>query len=148
MRVRIEIDNQLKEAEVLIKAPAWTDEVREIYHQLEQSPSPSLTFYKGTGQYFLSLDEVLFFETEGPRVYAHTKGEAYEVHFKLYELEELLPARFSRISKSTIANLGQIYSIEKSFSGTSTLAFYETYKEVHVSRHYYHSVKDKIKELR
>ncbi len=148
MRVRIEIDTQLDEVEVVIKAPAWTDEIKTIHRQLETLQEPSLTFYKGTGEYFLTLDKILFFETEGAKVYAHTKDEAYEVHFKLYALEELLPTKFSRISKSTIANLYQVYAIEKSFSGTSTLAFYETHKEVHVSRHYYHTVKEKLKELR
>ena len=148
MRVRIEIDSQLDAAEVVITAPAWTDEIKTIYRQLETVQRPSMTFYKGTGEYFLSLDEIVFFETEGAKIYGHTKEEAYEVRFKLYELEAFLPSKFSRISKLTIANLCQVYAIEKSFSGTSTLAFYDTHKEVHVSRHYYHTIKEKLKELR
>ena len=35
--------------------------------------------------------------------------EAYEVRLKLYELESILPRYFSRVSKSTIANIRQIY---------------------------------------
>ena len=36
-------------------------------------------FYKGTGEYYLDLSEILFFETEGSKIYAHTQKEAYEV---------------------------------------------------------------------
>ena len=64
-----------------------------------------------------------FFETDGEKIYGHTKDEAYEVKQKLYELEGLLPIAFCRISKSTIVNAKQIYSLEKSFSGTSTVNF-------------------------
>ena len=31
-----------------------------------------------------------FFETDGEKIFGHTKDEAYEVKQKLYELEELL----------------------------------------------------------
>ena len=59
---------------------------------------------------------------------------SYEVRLKLYELESILPRYFSRVSKSTIANIRQVYSVDKSFSGTGTISFYQTHKEVHVSR--------------
>ncbi len=63
---------------------------------------------------------------------------------KLYELEDCLPAYFCRVSKSTIANARAVYSLDKSFSGTSRISFHKTHKEVHVSRHYYHLLKRKI----
>ena len=53
-------------------------------------------FYKGTGEYYLDLSEILFFETEGSKIYAHTQKEAYEVRLKLYELESILPRYFSQ----------------------------------------------------
>ena len=70
------------------------------------------------------------------------------VKLKLYELEEILPRYFCRISKSTIANIKAIYALDKSFSGTSTVQFYNTHKQVHVSRHYYQLVKEKLSEVR
>lgn len=67
---------------------------------------------------------------------------------KLYELGEHLPIYFCRVSKSTIANARAVYSLDKSFSGTSRISFYQTHKEVHVSRHYYHLLKEKLREVR
>ena len=42
----------------------------------------------------------------------------------------------------------QIYSLEKSFSGTSTVNFYQTHKQVHVSRRYYQVLKERLNEMR
>ncbi|VSY14615.1 transcriptional regulator [Streptococcus pneumoniae] len=136
MKLRIEIDGNLEETEIVIKTPTLTDEIADLQRLLQESKAPRLTFYKGTGEYYLDLSEILFFETEGSKIYAHNQKEAYEVRLKLYELESILPRYFNRVSKSTIANIRQIYSVDKSFSGTGTISFYQTHKEVHVSRHY------------
>ena len=148
MKLRIEIDSELTETEIVIKAAALTDEIADLQRLLQETKAPRLIFYKGTGEYYLDLAEILFFETDGEKIYGHTREEAYEVRQKLYELEEILPIAFCRISKSTIVNTKQIYSIEKSFSGTSTVNFYQTHKQVHVSRHYYQLLKERLKEMR
>ena len=148
MKLRIEIDSELTETEIVIKAAALTDEIADLQRLLQETKAPRLIFYKGTGEYYLDLSEILFFETDGEKIYGHTREDAYEVRQKLYELEEILPITFCRISKSTIVNAKQIYSIEKSFSGTSTVNFYQTHKQVHVSRHYYQLLKERLKEMR
>ncbi len=108
MKLRIEIDGNLEETEIVIKTPTLTDEIADLQRLLQESKAPRLTFYKGTGEYYLDLSEILFFETEGSKIYAHNQKEAYEVRLKLYELESILPRYFNRVSKSTIANIRQI----------------------------------------
>mgnify|MGYP001790073754 FL=1 len=148
MKVRIELDPQMDEPEMIIRAPRLTEDVARLQQLiLEQNMTP-LTFYKDRSEYFVDVSEILFFETDGEKIYGHTREEAYEVRQKLYKLEEILPIAFCRISKSTIVNTKQIYSIEKSFSGTSTVNFYQTHKQVHVSRHYYQLLKERLKEMR
>ena len=44
---------------------------------------------------------------------AHTWDDLYQVKYKLYELEEILPGHFMRVSKSTILNLQKIYALHK-----------------------------------
>ena len=87
MKLRIEIDSELTETEIVIKAAALTDEIADLQRLLQETKAPRLIFYKGTGEYYLDLAEILFFETEGSKIYAHTQKEAYEVRLKLYELE-------------------------------------------------------------
>ena len=137
MKVRIELDPSMDESEILIRAPRLTQELAQLQESILKQKLVPLTFYKD-----------LFFETDGEKIYGHTKDEAYEVKQKLYELEDLLPIAFCRISKSTIVNVKQIYSLEKSFSGTSTVNFYQTHKQVHVSRRYYQVLKERLNEMR
>ena len=148
MKVRIELDPQMDEPEMIIRAPRLTEDVARLQQLILEQKMTPLTFYKDRSEYFVDVSEILFFETDGEKIYGHTKEEAYEVRQKLYELEEILPIAFCRISKSTIVNNKQIYSIEKSFSGTSTVNFYQTHKQVHVSRHYYQLLKERLKEMR
>ena len=148
MKVRIELDPQMDEPEMIIRAPRLTEDVARLQQLILEQKMTPLTFYKDRSEYFVDVSEILFFETDGQKIYGHTKEEAYEVRQKLYELEEILPIAFCRISKSTIVNTKQIYAIEKSFSGTSTVNFYQTHKQVHVSRHYYQLLKERLKEMR
>lgn len=78
MKLRIEIDGNLEETEIVIKTPTLTDEIADLQRLLQESKSPRLIFYKGTGEYYLDLSEILFFETEGSKIYAHTQKNAYE----------------------------------------------------------------------
>ena len=148
MKVCIELDPQMDEPEMIIRAPRLTEDVARLQQLILEQKMTPLTFYKDRSEYFVDVSEVLFFETDGEKIYGHTREEAYEVRQKLYELEEILPVAFCRVSKSTIVNTKQIYSIEKSFSGTSTVNFYQTHKQVHVSRHYYQLLKERLKEMR
>lgn len=148
MKVRIELDPQMDEPEMIIRAPRLTEDVARLQQLILEQKMTPLTFYKDRSEYFVDVSEILFFETDGEKIYGHTREEAYEVRQKLYELEEILPIAFCRISKSTIVNTKQIYSIEKTFSGTSTVNFYQTHKQVHVSRHYYQLLKERLKEMR
>lgn len=148
MRIRIELDESLDEPEVLIRSPHLNDEVMRVQRLLRQTERHALVFYKGTREYFVTVASILFFETDGSKIFAHSRDNAYEVKLKLYELEEYLPAYFCRISKSTIANSKEIYALDKSFSGTSTIQFRDSHKQVHVSRHYYQLLKEKLRETR
>ena len=133
MKVRIELDPSMDEPEILIRAPRLTQELAQLQESILRQKLVPLAFYKDRSEYFLDLANILFFETDGEKIFGHTKDEAYEVKQKLYELEGLLPIAFCRISKSTIVNAKQIYSLEKSFSGTSTVNFYQDRKSTRLN---------------
>ena len=92
--------------------------------------------------------QLLFFETEGKLVQAHTADRLYLTDRKLYELEESLPGSFMRISKSTIVNLDHIYSITRNLTASSIVEFYGTAKKVYVSRNYYKALTERLGEKR
>lgn len=145
MKVRIEIDDQLTEKEIVIKAPSYDPEVQNLYRiiQNQTEQTQSLVFYKDNSEFFLDFDSVLFFETDDRQVHAHTTDDDYQIHFRLYELENKLPDQFIRISKSAIINLNNIFSLTRSVSGT-LVKFQNSHKQVYVSRRYYKQLKDRL----
>ena len=90
----------------------------------------------------------MFFESDGSIINAHTKNEIYQTKYKLYELEDLLPGIFMRISKSAIVNTEHIYSINRSLTSSSVISFADTHKQVYVSRYYYKALINKLSEKR
>lgn len=63
MKIKIEIDESLQEDEVLIRCRGLTDEVTQIQKSVSDvvNAGQKYVFYKGTTEYYLQLDDVLFF---------------------------------------------------------------------------------------
>ena len=150
MKIRIELDSEIKENEVIIKCSELSDEVTRIQKVISEliAEKREMIFYKENTEYYICIDDVLFFETEESLIYAHTLSEVYQVKYKLYELEEILPKNFVRVSKSTILNINHIYSITRNITSSSLVEFKNTHKKVYVSRAYYKVLKLRLLEKR
>ena len=148
MRVRIELVGENEPEETVVYCRKITSEVEELSRRLNQAHKavPLPTFCKGEEQYYFTLSEILFFETEGEKVYAHTEKDSYETKQRLYELEAILPNYFVRISRSTIANTLHILSIQHGLTRVGHVSFRGSYKEVYVSRMYSSILKEKMEE--
>ncbi len=149
LKVKLEIDPENQDSEVIIKASKITPEIERIYRRLQDDSThpDQITGMRDNKAYYLDLNEILFFETADKQVMAHTKNHSYVVKYKLYELENLLGGQFMRVSKSTILNLDQIYALTKSISNCQ-IQFHHSYKTVYVSRRYYRELKEKLNERR
>ena len=150
MKVRMEMDENLPEEEIVIHCRELSDEIVMLQRQIAEAIHGKMKLHvaKGETAYFLDLDEVLFLETNDTKVAVHTKEQIYETKQRLYELEELLPGSFLRVSKSTILNTDRIRSIRKNITGASEVEFNGTGKKTFVSRSYYRLLTDKMEEKR
>ena len=86
MKIRIEVVNDLTEDEVTIRCGRVDDTIQKI-HQfiIEQTQSAKkITFYKQNQEFYFPLENVLFFETEGEHIFAHTANDAYRIKYRLY----------------------------------------------------------------
>ena len=144
MKLRIELTDGLQEDEVIIRCGRIDENVSKLQAFIQNISVPKMVFYKGSQEYFLQFDEILFFETEGEQIYAHTTEDAFRVKHRLYELEELLPHYFIRAAKGTIVNTTRIYSINRSLTASSQVKFSGTHKQIYASRHYYGALKEKL----
>jgi DNA-binding LytR/AlgR family response regulator len=143
VKIRIEVVNDLAEDEVTIRCGRVDDTIQKIHQYIvEQTQSgKKITFYKENQEFYFPLEDVLFFETEGEHIFAHTANDAYRITYRLYELEELLPKDFARASKSAIVNIRRIYSITRNLTASSPVKFVGSHKQVYVSRYYYNDLR-------
>lgn len=150
MKVQIEFDSKIVDPVVIIRCDQMTKELDQIREVIMDTmvEVPKIAFYKDDKEYYVSVQEILFFETEENTVFAHSKEDVYKVKFRLYELEKKLPKTFIRVSKSAILNTTHIYSIDRSFTSYNLVQFYNSHKKVYVSRLYYKELKHKLDERR
>ena len=146
MKFHIEIDPDATEPEVLVRCAEITEEIGQLQRLVASvdSDAARLVFYKGTDEYYFPLSAVLFFESNGDAIYAHTRADEFMVRYRLYELESQLPVNFVRISKSCIVNTRQIYSVEHNLTSSSQVRFVRSHKTVYVSRRYYGALKARL----
>ncbi|KRN93113.1 LytTR family DNA-binding domain-containing protein [Pediococcus stilesii] len=149
MKVRVEINQEFKDGEVIIRAPEYTSDIQEIKNLIERQNATQkvMAFYQDSTEFYLEVGDILFFETEDRQVLSHTGSDMYTTHSRLYELEEQLPVQFVRISKSCIVNVTKILALTKSLSNC-LIQFQNTHKQVYASRRYYKPLQEKLKKLR
>ena len=149
MKLRIEIDPNGPE-EVVIKTKAVTDKLQNLQSVLERElgASGEIALRRGDEEFYLPYRDLLFFETEGKTVAAHTKDEVFLSTMHLNELLVLLPRSFTRASKSCIVNTAKICSIQRSPTGVSVARFNGSEKTLYISRMYYRIVREIIEETR
>lgn len=150
MRVRIERTGKDQPEEVVVYCRETTPEVESLVRRIEQGQekdkAPTPSFFKGDQEVFLSLREILFFETDSERVFAHTRTDSFEVHLRLYEVEAALPGYFVRASRSAIVSILHVYAIQKGLTGVHRIAFRDTHKEIFGSRMFGNELFRKMKE--
>lgn len=148
MKVKIEIEEGLAEDEVIIRCGHLDDEIISLQNYISKQNNGKrclMLSSEGTN-YYIPMEEIYFFETEGREIRAHTAGKIFICNYKLYELEELLPGCFMRISKSSIVNMEYIYSITRNLTASSVVEFTGSNKRVLVSRAYYKALVERLHE--
>lgn len=149
MKIRIETDENLKENEVVIRCRSIDEEVLAVEKAVMQSnANAGIIFYKENYEYYFPVNNILFFETSQGWVDAHTENNIFKVKYKLYELEQILPHDFIRISKSAIVNIKRIYSLERNITSAACIKFTNTHKQIFASRNYYKNLKKRLEERR
>ena len=85
MKIRIEVDKEIQEDQVIIRCKQLNDDVSNIQKALTDilSKKAQIIFYKNNSEYYIPLSEILFFETEESSISAHTIDNIYQVKYKL-----------------------------------------------------------------
>ena len=149
LKLKVEIDESYSD-EVIIRCSNYNDDIRLLQDVIGNviNKNAELCLSLNNTDYYINRNDILFFETTDSKTVAHTTDKMYYSNYKLYELEQVLPPEFIRVSKSTILNCKKVSSISKNLTGASEVYFKATPKKVYVSRMYFKVFKEKIDEVR
>ncbi len=124
MIFRLNIDKECRE-EVIANVHERTPLINEIERLvMTESVTDQLPGYTDDEITMLDIHEIEYFLVEDEKTFAIVKnGRRYQIRKRLYELEELLPADFVKISKSAIANRKRIVKFKVQLSGAVDAVF-------------------------
>lgn len=149
-KVRIEIEPGLEAEEVIIRCSTLTPEIANLQRLAETGSLPLqnriLPVILGETEYFLPINELLFFEAADGRTAVHTVDRMYYTEKTLRDLADELPSNFVRVSKSCILNVRSVSSLKRSLTGVSEVTFAHSSKKAFVSRMYYKPFRERLLE--
>ena len=140
MKIKIEIAEG--DEEIVIRCRERDARVAELERVLGNvlRGSGEMTLYLAGTEYFVAKSDILFFESEGDKIYARTADKRYVTDYR--------PGYFVRISKSAIANVKAISSLRREVTGNGEISFKNCDRQAWFSRSYYKRLRDKINEVR
>lgn len=105
---------------------ALIDEIERLV--LQESITDRIPGYQDDTIVILPINSVECFYVENGKTYAHcTDKHCYQIKKKLYELDQLLPGNFEKISKSAIANWNHVSKLKVEFTGAVDIVFKSGY---------------------
>lgn len=146
MKVKINTVLSKQEEQIIIECMEMTPEFEDIKNYC-LSKGASLPGYTDISlQRQIHIEDILYIEAVGEKVFAYTEEKVFEIKKRLYELEnELAAFKFMRCSKSFLICLLKVNAIRPALNGRY-LACMENGEEVMISRKYAKIVKQTIME--
>ena len=142
MKITIETPKPGEEDEIIIRSAALDERLLKLIQALKTEEK--LTGYAEDRIVKLQPKDIYYFEAVDNHIFAYTAKDAYEVHKKLFELEqEYEHTDFLRISKSVIVNISKITYVKPIFNGRFE-AKLKNEEKIIVSRQYVAALKKKL----
>ena len=141
MKFQLIIDKSLEEQIIATvhDRSALTDKIEALV--LQQSGADDITAYREDDIKRLAFADIACITIEDGKTYAIDRtGQRWRLRHRLYELEELLPSSFLRLSKSALGNKAQLERFSASFSGAVDAIFKCGHRE-YVSRRCFAQIK-------
>lgn len=132
-----------QEEEIILRCSQIDENLMKLIRSFKQE-NVKLNLYQNGEVFFISQEDIYYFESVDQKVFAYGKSEVYETKSKLYELEADLPQKdFFRAAKSTILNLNKIKSLAPAFNGRLE-ALLKNGEKIIISRQYVAELKKKL----
>lgn len=143
MKITIKLDSNVEETEITILCKTIDSELESVISSIGLINN-IISGKLDNETFFISLGEVLYFETIDNKTFFYTKNKMYETSTKIYQLEEKFSdTPFVRINKSSLINIQKVRSI-KSEENSKLIATLINGEKIVVSRQYIQKIKMKL----
>ena len=144
MKVRLDIDKQYAEEQIIIEAPTLSPRVQKVKDFVQSLDQKETLKGKFQDQVFLiEIQKIQRIYIENRKVIAETGNRTYALDIRLYQAVEILPASFIQISQSEIVNIDAISHLKLTSNGLIEI-YLKNESFTYSSRRYLKAIKEKL----
>ena len=144
MKVRLDIDKQYAEEQIIIEAPTLSPRVQKVKDFVQSLDQKETLKGKFQDQVFLiEIQKIQRIYIENRKVIAETGNRTYALDIRLYQAVEILPASFIQISQSEIVNIDAISHLKLTSNGLIEIHL-KNDSFTYSSRRYLKAIKEKL----
>ena len=144
MKVKLDIDQQYAEEQIIIEAPTLSPRVQKVQDFVQSLDQKETLKGKFQDQVFLiEIQKIQRIYIENRKVLAETVGRIYALDIRLYQAVEILPASFIQISQSEIVNIDAISHLKLTSNGLIEI-YLKNDSFTYSSRRYLKAIKEKL----
>ena len=144
MKVRLDIDKQYAEEQIIIEAPTLSPRVQKVKDFVQSLDQKETLKGKFQDQVFLiEIQKIQRIYIENRKVIAETGNRTYALDIRLYQASEILPASFIQISQSEIVNIDAISHLKLTSNGLIEI-YLKNDSFTYSSRRYLKAIKEKL----
>ena len=144
MKLRLDIDKQYAEEQIIIEAPTLSPRVQKVKDFVQSLDQKETLKGKFQDQVFLiEIQKIQRIYIENRKVIAETGNRTYALDIRLYQAVEILPASFIQISQSEIVNIDAISHLKLTSNGLIEI-YLKNESFTYSSRRYLKTIKEKL----
>ena len=149
MKVKIQMipESEEERAELLVHKKDSSIERLADYIEMEAYHSVVILCGNGDDIYRVPCTDIYYIETGYDKRLVHVENAVFVSEMRLYELENILPPCFIRISKSAILNINKVASYKPLLNGMMSVKLVNG-EVTYISRKYLKEVRNRIMEVR
>ena len=144
MKVKLDIDQQYIEEQIIREAPTLSPRVQKVQDFVQSLDQKETLKGKFQDQVFLiEIQKIQRIYIENRKVLAEMGNRTYTLDIRLYQAVEILPASFIQISQSEIVNIDAISHLKLTSNGLIEI-YLKNESFTYSSRRYLKAIKEKL----
>ena len=144
MKVKLDIDQQYTEEQMIIEAPTLSSKVQKVQDFVQSLDQKETIKGKFQDQvYLIQISKIQRIYIENRKVLAETNQQTYALDIRLYQAVDILPTSFIQISQSEIINIDAISHLKLTSNGLIEI-YLKNDSFTYSSRRYLKAIKEKL----